>query len=92
MVAGFTLIGNIAGQTMMTYAFAHLPASFSAVSLLIVPVLAALLAWVLFAEAITMPQAIAGAAVLAGIVLTERGRRFARRASPVGAGVGARFP
>ncbi len=78
VVAGFALIGNIAGQTMMTYAFAHLPASFGSVSLLIVPVFAALFAWILFAETLTMLQAIAGAAVLAGIVLAERGRREAR--------------
>lgn len=75
VVAAFALVGNIAGQTMMTYAFAHLPASFSAVSLLIVPVFAALLAWLLFEETISNLQAIAGAAVLAGIVLAERGRR-----------------
>ena len=75
VVAAFALVGNIAGQTMMTYAFAHLPASFSAVSLLIVPVFAALLAWLLFEETISSLQAIAGVAVLAGIVLAERGRR-----------------
>ena len=54
VVIGFALVGNVAGQSMMTYAFAHLPASFSAVSLLIVPVFAAVLAWVLFQESISM--------------------------------------
>jgi len=75
VVIGFALIGNVAGQSMMTYAFAHLPASFSSVTLLIVPVLAALLAWVLFQEALSMLQAVAGIAVLGGIVVAERGRR-----------------
>lgn len=74
VVAGFALIGNIAGQSMMTYAFAHLPASFGAVTLLVVPVFAALFAWLLFGETVSAAQAIAGAAVLAGIVLAERGR------------------
>ena len=78
VVAGFALIGNIAGQSMMTYAFAHLPASFGAVSLLVVPVFAALFAWLLFGETVSAAQAIAGAAVLAGIVLAERGRRRPR--------------
>lgn len=75
VVAGFALIGNVAGQSMMTYAFAHLPASFGAVSLLVVPVFAALFAWLLFGETVTAAQAVAGTAVLAGIVLAERGRR-----------------
>ena len=75
VVIAFALIGNVAGQSMMTYAFAHLPASFSSVSLLIVPVLAAVLAWVLFQETISVLQSIAGIAVLGGIVLAERGRR-----------------
>ncbi|MCE2482044.1 MAG: DMT family transporter [Alphaproteobacteria bacterium] len=78
VVAGFALIGNIAGQSMMTYAFAHLPASFGAVTLLVVPVFAALFAWLLFGETVSAAQAIAGAAVLAGIVLAERGRRRPR--------------
>lgn len=78
VVAGFALIGNIAGQSMMTYAFAHLPASFGAVSLLVVPVFAALFAWLLFGETVGAAQAIAGAAVLGGIVLAERGRRRPR--------------
>ena len=77
-LAGFALIGNIAGQSMMTYAFAHLPASFGAVSLLVVPVFAALFAWLLFGETVSAAQAIAGAAVLGGIVLAERGRRRPR--------------
>ena len=78
VVAGFALIGNVAGQSMMTYAFAHLPASFGAVSLLVVPVFAALFAWLLFGETVNAAQAVAGAAVLAGIVLAERGRRRPR--------------
>ena len=75
VVVGFALVGNVAGQSMMTYAFAHLPAAFSSISLLIVPVFAALLAWILFQESLSPLQAIAGGAVLAGIIIAERGRR-----------------
>ena len=74
VVIGFALVGNVAGQSMLTYAFAHLPASFNAVSLLIVPVLAALIAWPLFQETISALQGIAGVAVLCGIIIAERGR------------------
>ncbi len=55
------------------YAFAHLSASLSSVSLLIQPVVAALVALALFGEAIGPAQFIGGAVVLAGIWLARRG-------------------
>ena len=55
------------------YAFAHLPASLSSVSLLIQPVMASLFAWRLFGEAIGVTQFVGGAIVLAGIWIARRG-------------------
>jgi drug/metabolite transporter (DMT)-like permease len=66
-------IAALAGQGLIAYAFAHLPASLSAVSLLLQPVMAALFAWALFAEAIGPAQFAGGAIVLAGIWLARRG-------------------
>jgi drug/metabolite transporter (DMT)-like permease len=72
IVAGLALLSHVCGQGLIAYGFAHLPASFSAVSLLLQPLAAALFAWVLLAEAFGAQQALGGAIVLAGILLCRR--------------------
>ena len=49
---GLALISQAAGQSLIAYAMAHLPATFSSVGLLLQPVMAALFAWVLLGEAL----------------------------------------
>ena len=73
VVVGLALVTQILGQGLIAYAFAHLPASLSSVSLLIQPVVAAFVAWRLFGEAVGAQQFIGGAVVLAGIWLARRG-------------------
>ena len=73
VLAGLALIPHIAGQSLIAYGFAHLPAAFSSVSLLLQPVLAAIYAWVLLGEAIGPAQMLGGLVVLAGIYLARRG-------------------
>lgn len=72
-LAGLALISHAAGQGLIAYALAHLPAAFSSVSLLLQPVMAALFAWLLLAEPLGPLQLAAGAVVLAGIALARRG-------------------
>src|SRR5258706_15477524 len=67
------LVSQILGQGLIAYAFAHLPASLSSVSLLIQPVMASIFAWALFGEAIGLVQFAGGAIVLAGIWIARRG-------------------
>jgi drug/metabolite transporter (DMT)-like permease len=67
------LVTQILGQGLIAYAFAHLPASLSSVSLLIQPVVAALAAWAIFGEAVGPAQLVGGAIVLAGIWLARKG-------------------
>lgn len=67
------LIAQIGGQTVIAYAFAHLPASLSSVSLLIQPLTATIAAWVIFHEAISPVQMAGGALLLWGIYLSKRG-------------------
>jgi len=73
MLVGLALISHAAGQGLIAYALAHLPAAFSSVSLLFQPVMAALFAWVLLAEALVPLQVAGGLIVLAGIYLARRG-------------------
>lgn len=73
ILIGLALISHAAGQGLIAYALAHLPAAFSSVSLLSQPVMAALFAWVLLSEGLTPLQILGGLIVLAGIYLARRG-------------------
>ena len=66
-------VAQLGGQTVIAYAFAHLPASLSSVSLLIQPLTAIIAAWILFHEIIGPIQMIGGALLLLGIYLSKRG-------------------
>ncbi|HEX2147155.1 MAG TPA: DMT family transporter [Pseudorhizobium sp.] len=70
---GLAFISHAGGQVAITYALAFLPAAFSSLTLLLQPVVAAILAWVILTEAIGPLQAIGGAIVLAGILIARRG-------------------
>ena len=75
VLIALALVTQVAGQGLIVYALAHLPAAFGSVSLLVQPVIAAGLAWLLFAEALG-PLELAGAGlVLAGIAMARRGTR-----------------
>jgi drug/metabolite transporter (DMT)-like permease len=73
MLIGLALISHAAGQGLIAYALAHLPAAFSSVSLLFQPVMAALFAWLLLAEPLVPLQFAGGLTVLFGIYLARRG-------------------
>ena len=68
-------ISHCAGQGLIAYSLAHLPAAFSSVSLLVQPVMAALFGWLLLREALVPLQVMGAAVVLAGIYLARRGAR-----------------
>jgi drug/metabolite transporter (DMT)-like permease len=73
ILIGLALISHAAGQGLIAYALAHLPAAFSSVSLLSQPVMAALFAWLLLSEGLMPLQILGGLIVLAGIYLARRG-------------------
>jgi drug/metabolite transporter (DMT)-like permease len=75
---GLALISQAAGQSLIAYAMAHLPSTFSSVGLLFQPVMAALFAWVLLGETLGSVEIAGGVAVLVGIAVAHRaevGRR-----------------
>jgi drug/metabolite transporter (DMT)-like permease len=65
-------VSQAVGQGLIAYALGHLPASFSALAILIEPLTAAILGWAWLGEALTVLQAIGGAIVLAGIIVARR--------------------
>ena len=72
LLLGLALVSDVGGQSLIAYALAHLPASFSSVTLLVQPVMAAVFAWLILNEALHAWQALGGALVLAGIVWARR--------------------
>lgn len=69
---GLALISQAAGQSLIAYAMAHLPNTFSSVGLLLQPVMAGLFAWVLLGETLGAIEIAGGMAVLAGIAIAHR--------------------
>lgn len=73
MVLGLAWLTHAGGQGLIIYALAWLPPAFSSLTLLIQPVVATILAWMLLGESIGVAQAVGGIVVLAGIFVARRG-------------------
>ncbi|MBT7293078.1 MAG: DMT family transporter [Rhodospirillaceae bacterium] len=72
MIIGLALLAHVLGQGLAAYALAHLPASFASVAFLGEPVVAAILGWVILAEALGPLQAAGCVIILAGVWLAQR--------------------
>lgn len=68
VLAGLALLSHVGGQGLIAQSLARLPASFSAVGLLIQPLAAAIFAWLILGERFGVQQAFGGAVILAGIL------------------------
>ena len=73
VLVGLALVSQVGGQGLITYALAHLPPAFSAVSMILQPLVATIVAWMLFQETLDPLQAVGGVVVLTGIWLARRG-------------------
>ncbi|MDJ0948998.1 MAG: DMT family transporter [Alphaproteobacteria bacterium] len=69
----FAWTGQVAGHGLIAWSLAHLPASFGSVALLMQPVTAAVVAWLILGEALGPMQIAGGVVVLAGIALARQG-------------------
>ena len=65
------LVSHALGQSLLTVALARVSATFSAVSMLTLPVTAALYGWLIFGEPLTLNQAIGAPIVLASILVAR---------------------
>jgi|TARA_B100000315_G_scaffold166830_1_gene155386 drug/metabolite transporter (DMT)-like permease len=72
MLIGLALLAHVLGQGLAAYALAHLPASFASVAFLGEPVVAAILGWLILAEALGPLQALGCVIILAGVWLAQR--------------------
>ena len=70
-LAALGLVSHAGGQGLIAYALGWLPITASSVTLLIQPVVSAILAWGLLGESLTAVQCIGGAIVLTGVLLVR---------------------
>ncbi|TMP99361.1 MAG: DMT family transporter [Verrucomicrobia bacterium] len=75
VLLALALVSQVGGQSLIAYAFAHLPASFSSLSLLLQPAVAAFLAWGILAEPLGLLQGFGGSVILCGIAIAGRAKR-----------------
>ncbi len=73
VLLGLAWVSHVAGQGLIAFALAHLPATFSAVGLLFEPAIAALAAWALLGEAMSGWQLAGAGIILCGIYLARNG-------------------
>ncbi|MGE3310641.1 MAG: DMT family transporter [Limisphaerales bacterium] len=73
VLIGLAATAQVFGQGLITHGFAHLPAGYSSLVLLVQPLVAAGAAWILLSESMTGPQLLGGLILLAGIVLARQG-------------------
>ncbi|MBL4801199.1 MAG: DMT family transporter [Emcibacter sp.] len=79
IVLGLALVCHVFGQSLIAGALADLPVATSSFGLLVQPVSAAVLAWILFNEALSLLQCLGGLLVLCSIVLSSRARQSVKR-------------
>ena len=70
-LAALALVSHTGGQGFLTYALGHLPAAFSSLVIFIEAIAAAILAWLLLGEPVTVFQAAGGALILAGLFVAR---------------------
>jgi drug/metabolite transporter (DMT)-like permease len=73
VVVGLAWISHTGGQGLIAFSLAWLPVTMSSLTLLIQPVVAAVLAWAVLGEHLGAFQMIGGCIVIAGIVLARHG-------------------
>jgi drug/metabolite transporter (DMT)-like permease len=75
---------HVAGQGSIAWALGRLPPATASVTVLVQPVVATALGWLLFSELLSLPQAVGAAVALTGVVLAQTASRT--RAQPVTSG------
>ncbi|MGE4061827.1 MAG: DMT family transporter [Rhodospirillaceae bacterium] len=71
VVLAIALLTQVAGQTLIALSLGYVPANFSALILLLQPVIPSLAAWVLFNETLSAMQAIGAVGIVIGLALAR---------------------
>ncbi len=87
-LAGLGVFAHVFGQGGIAYGLGRLPAALSSLVVLVQPVVAAILGWIVFSEALAPAQLLGAALTIAGVVIAQRmaaGRDVAPPPGPIGA-------
>ncbi|HVV34759.1 MAG TPA: DMT family transporter [Vitreimonas sp.] len=74
ILIGLGLIVQVAGQGLIAYGVARLPIAMSTVLLWMQPLVAAVLSWIMFGEALTALAFVGAALILGGVYVVQRSR------------------
>ena len=77
VLLGVAVVSQVLGQSLIAFGLARLPVAFASVSLLVQPLFAAGLAWMLLGEAVGPIQGVGVLAVLVGIAIARRASQAA---------------
>lgn len=72
---GLAIIVHVLGQTFIAISLKHLSATFSSLTMMIIPMVSAIFAWILFDEAFTLLKVIGGVIILAGIIIARQNEK-----------------
>ena len=72
-IVALAILSQVLGQGLIAYAMKRLPSSFTAVVLVLQPVGAAILGWMMLGQPLTREQIIGGSVVIVGICLARLG-------------------
>ncbi len=78
---------HVAGQGSIAWALGRLPTALASVTVLVQPVVAAMLGWAIFGEAVVAMQAAGAAVLLCGVVLAQRSSGQKKTAAETSAAV-----
>ena len=78
-LAALAVVSQVGGQGLVAYALGYLPAIFSSLVIFFEAVAAAIMAWIIFAEHVTLWQIAGGALILAGIYSARPAKTASRR-------------
>lgn len=70
---GLAWMTHVLGQSLIIYGLARVPAALGSITLLIQPIVSAVLAWWLFAEALGLGHFVGGILIFSGILLARKG-------------------
>lgn len=76
---GLAWFTHVLGQSLIIYGLAHVPATLGSVTLLIQPVISAVLAWWIFAETLGLGHLVGAAFILTGVGLARAGSKNEKR-------------
>ena len=74
-IIGLAIIVHVLGQTFVAISLKYLSATFSSLTMMIIPVVSAVFAWILFNEEFTLLKVIGGVIILAGIIIARQNEK-----------------